>query len=133
RALGATRVATGHYARLATDGSHRVLLRARDREKDQSYFLHGLSQEQLAIAEFPLGDRTKGEVRDIAREAGLGTADKPESQEICFVPDGDVASFVARSAKALGESPRPGALIDAAGARVGSHGGVHAFTVGQRK
>ena len=133
RALGAERVATGHYARLGRDGTTHVLLRAHDREKDQTYFLHGLSQEQLAAAEFPLGGLSKDEVRALAREAGLSTSDKPESQEICFVPDGNVAAFVEREAEALGASAQPGTFIDADGVRVGAHGGVHGFTVGQRK
>lgn len=133
RSLGASRVATGHYARLERDGRHVRLLRARDRSKDQSYFLHGLSQDQLRAADFPLGDLLKPQVRELAREAGLDTADKPESQEICFVPDGDAAGFVERQAGRLGLELRPGTLVDAAGGERGAHGGVHRYTVGQRK
>jgi tRNA-specific 2-thiouridylase len=133
-ALGADRVATGHYARLDRDGDRdrgRVrLLRAADRSKDQTYFLAGLDQAQLAAAEFPLGGLEKTQVRELAREAGLAVADKPESQEICFVPDGDVAAFV--EGRAPGDV-RAGEMVDASGAVVGRHAGVHGFTVGQRR
>ena len=134
RALGAERVATGHYARVtgARDGRMR-LLRARDRARDQSYFLHGLGQEQLRAASFPLGELTKPEVRDLARAAGLSTADKPDSREICFVPDGDAGAFVEARAEALGLRPEPGTLVDRDGVPRGEHGGVHRFTVGQRR
>lgn len=134
RALGAERVATGHYARIETapDGRMR-LLRARDRARDQSYFLHGLSQEQLRSACFPLGELTKAEVRERARRAGLGTADKPDSREICFVPDGDTGAFVGKQAAAMGLETRPGALVDREGHVRGSHAGVFHFTVGQRR
>lgn len=128
-------VATGHYARTdAVEGSsgrtHR-LLRGADRAKDQAYFLYGLRQDQLARAMFPLGDLVKDEVRAIARRKGLATADKAESMEICFVPEGDVrAALQARS----DWRPAPGPAIDAADGRVvGEHGGAAAFTVGQRR
>jgi tRNA-specific 2-thiouridylase len=131
RALGAEHVATGHYARKdrAADGRHR-LLKGRDPRKDQSYFLFGLTQEQLATALFPVGDLTKDEVRRLAAERRLPTADKAESQEICFVPDGDYASFVERQA---GGTAAPGAIVDQAGQVLGRHAGVHRFTVGQRR
>ena len=132
RALGIEHVATGHYARKDTDpatGRHR-LLRGADRAKDQSYFLFGLSQDQLARAVFPVGHLNKDEVRRIAAEKGLPTADKPESQEICFVPDGDYAAFVERQA---GDADRSGPIVDAGGRTVGRHQGVHRYTVGQRK
>lgn len=130
-ALGADLVATGHYARIGTaaDGRPR-LLRARDYEKDQSYFLFGLTAAQLARTLFPIGELTKDEVRAVARRLGLGVAEKAESQEICFVPDRDYAAFVERRAPA---APRPGAMVDADGEVVGTHGGVHRFTVGQRR
>lgn len=132
RALEIEHVATGHYARKDVDpqtGRHR-LLRGRDRGKDQSYFLFGLTQEQLACAIFPVGELTKPDVRRLATERGLPTADKQESQEICFVPDGNVARFVERNAPA---EDRGGPITDAAGHELGRHQGVHGFTVGQRK
>jgi tRNA-specific 2-thiouridylase len=124
-------VATGHYARRAVgpDGVVR-LLRARDPEKDQSYFLYGLRRDQLEHARFPLGELTKPEVRSIARSLGLATADKPESQEICFVPGGDYRETLRRRA---GWSPIPGPIVDADGVRVGEHAGTPGFTVGQRR
>jgi tRNA-specific 2-thiouridylase len=133
RALGAEAVATGHYARIAVDpatGEHH-LHRARDAAKDQSYFLFDLSQEQLRDARFPLGELTKDEVRERARALGLATADKPESQEICFVPDGDYASVV--EALRPGAVPGDGEIVDGAGRVLGRHGGIHRFTVGQRR
>jgi tRNA-specific 2-thiouridylase len=129
--LGATAVATGHYARVdrGDDGAWR-LRRGVDPEKDQSYFLFSLTQAQLAHAAFPVGGLTKDEVRDEARRLGLRVADKPDSQEICFVPDGDYASFVATR---LPHAPRDGAIVDADGHTLGTHAGVHRYTVGQRK
>jgi tRNA-specific 2-thiouridylase len=128
-------VATGHYARtdvVETPGGplHR-LLRGVDRAKDQAYFLYGLRQDQLARSLFPLGDLVKDEVRAIARAKGLVTADKPESMEICFVPEGNVrAALQARA----GWRPAPGPTVDAADGRVvGQHGGAASFTVGQRR
>jgi tRNA-uridine 2-sulfurtransferase len=132
RALEIEHVATGHYARKDLDpqtGRFR-LRRGLDRHKDQSYFLFGLTQEQLAGALFPLGEMTKPEVRRLATERGLPTADKHESQEICFVPDGDYARFVERNAPA---EDRRGPIVDAGGQALGQHAGVHGFTVGQRK
>ncbi len=132
RALEADYVATGHYARITrgADGSY-CLLRARDSSKDQSYFLFMLGQEQLARTLFPLGALTKSEVRTRARALGLKNADKPESQEICFVPDGDYASFVERNADRT--RIRSGRIIDTIGNTLGEHAGVHRFTVGQRR
>jgi tRNA-specific 2-thiouridylase len=123
-------VATGHYARGDTgpDGRAR-LLRARDEAKDQTYFLYGLRQDQLAHARFPLGELTKPEVREVARGLGLATADKPESQEVCFVPGGDYRDALRERA---GWTPVAGPLIDVDGRRVGEHRGAPAYTVGQR-
>ena len=127
-------VATGHYARIReqtdTDGrTHYRLLTGRDEEKDQTYFLYGLRQEQLAHTHFPLGELTKPEARAVARRHGLVTADKPESQEICFVRDGDYRTELRQR---TGWQPTPGALIDADGRDVGKHAGAPAYTVGQR-
>jgi tRNA-specific 2-thiouridylase len=127
-------VATGHYARIRRDpdaaGRSRYrLLAGRDEDKDQSYFLYGLRQEQLAHTRFPLGELTKPEARAVARRHGLATADKPESQEICFVRDGDYRSELRQRA---GWQPTPGTLIDADGRDVGEHAGAAAYTVGQR-
>jgi tRNA-specific 2-thiouridylase len=135
RGLGATALATGHYARVAPGLGGRVrLLRAADPGKDQSYYLFPLTQAALRHACFPLGDMTKAEVRALATRLRLPVADKPESQEICFVPDGDHAAFVERTGPAAGAAaPRPGALVDLEGREVGRHAGVHRFTVGQRK
>jgi tRNA-specific 2-thiouridylase len=124
-------VATGHYARRADDAAGRAeLLRARDDDKDQTYFLYGLRQDQLAHARFPLGELTKPEVREVARDLGLATADKPESQGICFIPDGDVRGALMSRA---GWAPEPGPVVDADGERVGEHGGAAGYTVGQRQ
>jgi tRNA-uridine 2-sulfurtransferase len=132
QAFGADVVATGHYARVELDaetGRHR-LRRGLDAAKDQSYFLFSLTQEQLSKARFPVGHLAKDEVRDYARSRGLSTADKPDSQEICFVPDGDYASFIDRQTGDLGSG---GTIVNQAGQVLGQHGGVHRFTVGQRK
>jgi tRNA-specific 2-thiouridylase len=131
-ALGADYVATGHYARIERDPRGRFhLLRAADATKDQSYFLFTLGQLELSRTLFPLGTMTKAEVRARARELGLANAEKPESQEICFVPDGDYARFVERAA-APGRL-RPGRIVDPKGRALASHDGVHRFTVGQRR
>jgi len=124
-------VATGHYARrdVGPDGRTR-LLRARDEDKDQTYFLYGLRQDQVEHARFPLGGLTKPEVRAVARSLGLATADKPESQEICFVPGGDYRDALRERA---GWDPQPGPILDADGERVGEHRGSAGFTVGQRR
>jgi len=132
RAWDATAVATGHYAGVARDpATGRYLLRrARDHHKDQSDFLWPLTQEQLASARFPLGELTKTEVREHARRLGLVTADKPESQEICFIPDDDYRGFLRRR---NAEIFRPGPIVDTRGNRLGTHAGLPAYTVGQRK
>jgi tRNA-specific 2-thiouridylase len=124
-------VATGHYARrvVGADGVAR-LARARDDDKDQTYFLYGLRQDQLEHARFPLGELTKPEVRSIARELGLATADKPESQEICFVPGGDYRDALRERG---GWRETRGPIVDGDGSRVGEHRGSPAYTVGQRK
>jgi tRNA-specific 2-thiouridylase len=139
--VNAAKVATGHYARVVFDsqsGRH-LLLRALDRSKDQSYFLFELTQEQLARAMFPLGELSKAEVREIARRFGLEVAEKPESQEICFIPDGDYAGFIERHyddivGRSDGETPFAGGeIVDNAGRVLGRHDGVHRFTIGQRR
>ncbi|MGD9906377.1 MAG: tRNA 2-thiouridine(34) synthase MnmA [Vicinamibacterales bacterium] len=128
---GAARLATGHYARVDRDDDGRARLRrGLDAAKDQSYFLFSLTQAQLAAAEFPVGGLHKDAVRGHARRLGLVTADKPDSQEICFVPDGDYAGFLEREDPALAAA---GAIVDQTGARLGAHAGVHRFTIGQRK
>ncbi len=133
RAAGfdATHVATGHYARVERDGQagRYRLLRGVDGGKDQSYFLFTLTQAQLAHAMFPIGGLDKARVRERAREIGLDVAEKPDSHEICFVPDGDHAAFLADRGAALGD----GAILDTSGRHLGRHDGVHRFTVGQRK
>jgi tRNA-specific 2-thiouridylase len=124
-------VATGHYARrvVGEDGRAR-LRRARDEDKDQTYFLYGLRADQLEHARFPLGELTKPEVRAVARSLDLVTADKPESQEICFVPGGDYRDALRTRG---GWVPEAGPLLDVDGEQVGEHGGVAAYTVGQRQ
>jgi tRNA-specific 2-thiouridylase len=132
RAWDATAVATGHYARVRRDaatGRH-LLLRARDARKDQTDFLWPLTQEQLAAARFPIGELTKDEVRAHARRLGLATADKPESQEICFVPDDDYRAFLQRREPGVF---RAGPIVDRQGRVLGRHGGVAGYTIGQRK
>ena len=124
-------VATGHYARRRETADGRATLRrAVDEEKDQTYFLYGLRQDQLAHARFPLGDLRKPEVRAIARSLDLVTADKPESQEICFVPGGDYRDALRERAA---WQPERGPIVDADGRRVGEHGGAAGYTVGQRQ
>jgi tRNA-specific 2-thiouridylase len=132
RAWDAAGVATGHYAGVRRDeGTGRYLLwRARDRAKDQSDFLWPLTQEQLAGARLPLAHLTKAEVRAHARRLGLSTADKPESQEICFVPDDDYRGFLRRRRADIFE---PGPIVDTTGRRLGTHVGLPAYTIGQRK
>ena len=132
RAFGADAVATGHYAQVERDAaSGRFMLRrGHDQSKDQSYFLFSLTQDQLARAMFPVGNRPKEQVRAYARERRLPVANKPDSQEICFVPDGDYASFVKRHAP---DAARGGVIVDENGRVVGAHEGIHRFTVGQRK
>ena len=129
RAVGAQRLATGHYARLVPSADGPWLSRARDRDKDQSYFLFGVPASVFKEVWFPLGDRTKDEVRAVAHRFGLPNADKPDSQQLCFVPDGDHKAFV----EARGGAGLSGAIVDEAGADLGSHAGTHRFTVGQRR
>lgn len=134
--FGCAAVATGHYARIGRDPSGRpLLLKGADARKDQSYFLYALSRDQLASALFPVGEMTKEEVRERARRAGLPTADKEESMEICFVPrQMSTGDFVAANARPLGfELPARGRLMDNGGQTLGSHSGVYNFTVGQRR
>ncbi len=137
RKVGAEVIATGHYARTLHDpdsGRH-LLLRARDESRDQSYFLFGLTQEQLARSRFPLGGMRKAEVRRLAAEFGLEVAGKPESREICFVPNGDYAAFVDAYHRqaGTGDEVRPGHVISEDGEVLGTHAGIHRYTVGQRK
>ena len=127
-ALGFDKVCTGHYARLV-DGAHGVEMhRAVDADKDQSYVLGVLTQDQLRHSLFPLGDSTKSDVRAEAARRGLAVAEKPDSHDICFIADGDTAGFLDRK---LGS--RPGVITDEDGAEIGQHDGTHHFTVGQRK
>jgi tRNA-uridine 2-sulfurtransferase len=130
----ASRIATGHYARIVFDASsgRHLLLQARDKNKDQSYFLFELNQFQLAKAMFPLGDMEKSQVRQIARRNNLTVAEKAESQEICFVHDGDYAGFIERHCE-KSELPREGTIVDLAGRVLGTHPGIHHFTIGQRR
>nr|CTQ92307.1 tRNA-specific 2-thiouridylase MnmA [Kibdelosporangium sp. MJ126-NF4] len=128
-ALGFDAVCTGHYAKLTTVDGKPELRRSADSEKDQSYVLASLTADQLRHAMFPLGDSTKPQVREEAAERGLSVAEKPDSHDICFIPDGDTQKFLTNK---LGE--RPGTLVDdETGAVLGMHTGVHGFTVGQRK
>jgi tRNA-uridine 2-sulfurtransferase len=131
--IGADRVATGHYARVTYDETLQrwLLLRGKDRRKDQSYFLFGLTQEQLSKTLFPLGDLTKQDVREIARRAGLPTSEKAESQEICFVEGRSYAEFVEQYARI--EPSTAGEIVNERGEVVGLHTGIHKYTVGQRK
>lgn len=128
--LGAARVATGHYARIVQQDGRHELWRGKDRNKDQSYFLHMLDDSRLKRLVFPLGDSDKAEIRGEAESACLPGALKGESQELCFVSSGRYDTFVADRA---GERVRPGPIVDEGGRVVGQHAGVHGFTVGQRK
>ena len=129
--FGATRLATGHYARLhmAADGTAE-LLRGRDQSKDQSYFLFGVPQTILRQMLFPLGELDKTQARELARQLGLPNWAKPDSQELCFVPDGDVRGFVERHGGGPGSA---GEIVDEAGRVLGQHTGIAGFTVGQRR
>jgi tRNA-uridine 2-sulfurtransferase len=130
--LNATAVATGHYARVRFDEERRQyrLLRGADPDKDQSYFLFSLTQHQLAQAMFPVGHLSKPEVRAIAERLKLTVANKPDSHEICFIPDGQTGDFVERH---LDTEPSGGEIVASDGAVLGRHGGIHRFTVGQRR
>lgn len=131
RELGADTIATGHYARIthnAATGRYE-LHRAVDRNKDQSYFLYDLSQDHLSATQFPLGEKTKPQTREIAASLGLHTADKPESQDLCLVEQhGSMKTFLEKYL-----APKPGAIVDAAGQVLGQHDGIHNYTIGQRK
>jgi tRNA-uridine 2-sulfurtransferase len=135
--IGAERVATGHYSRVSYDETRGrwLLKRPADHSKDQTYFLFGLTQEQLSRTLFPLGEMTKPEVRELARQHGLALAEKPDSQEICFVPGGDYKRFIdAYLAEQGGSLPdTAGELVTTSGEVIGEHTGIHNFTVGQRK
>ncbi len=130
--LGADHVATGHYARVRQDHltGRYVLEKGLDADKDQSYFLYPLSQEQLSRALFPLGEMTKGQTRELARSFGLDVCDKPASQDICFLENGDYRRFLAERHP---ESLRPGPIVDTRGQTLGQHRGIAFYTVGQRK
>ena len=142
RSIGADKVATGHYARITRSGEELELRRGADSAKDQAYFLFELDQCQLRDVLFPLGDRSKSETRRLALERGIATAQKPDSQEICFVPDGDYAAFIERHAGELlpqDDSGRlvralsPGTIKSPSGDRLGEHRGSIRYTVGQRR
>lgn len=132
RGLGADFVATGHYARVArlSNGRYAVRVSVTD-EKDQTYALYNLTQEQLARTKMPVGEYAKDEIRDIARRAGIMVADKPDSQEICFIPDHDYAGFIEREQK--GNVPPPGNFVTKDGRILGRHKGITHYTIGQRK
>src|SRR6201998_3386223 len=137
RQIGAERLATGHYARIRRverNGS-RELLRARDDSKDQSYFLWGLTQEQLSRSEFPLGELTKDEVREFARSVHLPVAEKPESMELCFVPNGNYVQFIHAYTREAGKplNDKEGDIVTGDGVVLGRHTGIHNYTIGQRK
>ncbi len=138
QSLGCDKVATGHYARVEYDemtGRYR-LFRGKNHWKDQSYFLWELTQDQLSRAYFPLGEMLKSEVRDIARTADLYTAEKQESQEICFVPDGKYSEFIDRFLShegREGDIPGGGEIVNTSGETLGLHTGIHRYTIGQRR
>ncbi|HMS40444.1 MAG TPA: tRNA 2-thiouridine(34) synthase MnmA [Pyrinomonadaceae bacterium] len=136
--LGCDKVATGHYARVEYDAENNRfrLFRGKNHWKDQTYFLWELTQDQLSRAYFPLGEMMKSEVRDLAREANLYVAEKQESQEICFVPDGNYSAFIDRYLEhenRLDEMPQTGDIVNTKGEKIGKHTGIHRYTIGQRK
>ena len=130
RLLGCDKIATGHYARIEFDGEKYMLKKARDESKDQSYVLYMLTQEQLAHTLFPLGELIKSETRDIAEASKLTNAQKPDSQDICFVPDGDYAAAIERL---TGKTSAPGNFIDTDGNVLGTHRGITHYTIGQHR
>ncbi len=130
RDLGAAALATGHYISSRKDGSGRALFRARDPDRDQSYFLFATTREQLNMLRFPLGEMTKPEVREHARRFGLPNADKPDSQDICFVPTGRYSDIVEKLAP---QAAQPGEIVHVDGRVLGRHSGVMHFTIGQRR
>lgn len=138
QSLGCDKVATGHYARVEYDEAKNRyrLFRGKNHWKDQSYFLWELTQDQLSRAYFPLGEMLKSEVRDIARDANLYVADKQESQEICFVPDGNYSGFIDRFLEhenRTEEIPSGGDIVNTKGEKIGEHTGIHRYTIGQRR
>ena len=137
RQIGADRIATGHYARNEYDAARNrwILSRPVDESKDQTYFLFGLTQEQLSRTLFPLGGYRKPEVRALAAQHGLAVAIKPDSQEICFIPGGDYKKFIGAYLHEQGEEipDTAGELVSTTGEVIGQHGGIHNFTIGQRK
>jgi len=133
RLLGCEGIASGHYVWMDHSGPEPRLHRGADRNKDQSYFLWGLPPEMLGMLHFPLGRLTKPEVRDYARELGLATADKPESQEICFVPTGDYRQFLQKRLQTRHPALEPGPIVTVEGEHLGDHDGYANYTVGQRK
>lgn len=133
RMLGCDAIASGHYARVERSNGHRRLLRGRYPPKDQSYFLWGIDRDVLDVLELPVGELTKPEVRARARVLGLQTAEKPESFEICFVPDGDYVGLLTRSLGSEHPSLQPGRIVTVQGVVVGEHDGYARYTVGQRK
>lgn len=128
--LGCEKVATGHHVRLTQEDGLYHLLRGRDPRKDQSYFLYGLSQRELQRAIFPIGELTKEEVYELARARGLSAAERPESQDLCFLPEGDYRSFLRESA---GAQITPGEIVDTHGRVLGRHEGLPFYTIGQRQ
>jgi tRNA-specific 2-thiouridylase len=140
KALGADFLATGHYARIVKNQKSKIknqkyeLKKAKDKKKDQSYFLYRLNQNQLKHTIFPLGDYTKEEVRGIARKIGLAVADKIGSQEICFIPSADYREFLKTQIKTKpGPGPGPGPFKDGKGSILGQHQGIAFYTIGQRE
>lgn len=130
RAMGITRIATGHYARIKVIDGEKYIARGRNLQKDQSYFLYNITREQLYSLRFPLGELSKQEVRELAQSYGISVSKKPDSQEICFLPDGKYSEFIKENVKDL---PGGGYIVDEMGAPVGIHKGIYNYTIGQRK